>query len=124
MYERPGLAYVYLIYGMYDMLNAVCWPVGEPAAVLIRAVEPLVGVDRTTDGPGKLTRAFGITRAHNGHRLSEAPLFIAEPGIADPPEVETSARIGVDYAGAWAEKPWRFSVVGSRHVSRRPRREP
>lgn len=120
MYGPAGHAYVYLIYGMYDMFNAVTWPEGRPSAVLVRAVEPISGIERTTDGPGKLTRALGIDRTLNGCDLTGDRLFIV-PGEARVAraDIETSPRIGVDYAGEWAARPWRFSVAGSAHVSRR-----
>lgn len=119
MYGPAGHAYVYLIYGMYDMMNVVTWPEGAPSAVLVRAVEPVHGIDRKTDGPGKLTRALGITRALNREDLRGERLFIAEGEPVPDRLVEQSPRIGVDYAGEWAARPWRFSVAGNRHVSRR-----
>ena len=118
LFGPPGLAYVYLIYGMYDMLNAVTWPEGLASAVLIRAVEPIRGIDRTTDGPGKVTRAFGIDRTLNEEPLTGARLFIA-PGEPVPSErIGITPRIGVDYAGDWAQRPWRFIERGNRHVSK------
>ena len=121
MFGPPGFAYVYLIYGMYDMLNVTTWPEGEAAAVLIRAIEPLSGIDRSTDGPGKLTRAMGITREHNTLPFSGPTLFL-HPGepIADT-DINASARIGVDYAGEWAKKPWRFSIRNHPCVSHPPK---
>lgn len=120
MYGPPGFAYVYLIYGMYDMLNVVTWPRGRPAAVLIRALEPIEGIDRTTDGPGKLTRALGVGREHNGIDLTGDMLFIAAADRAvHSSELETGPRIGIDYAGEWAARPWRWTLRGSRHTSHR-----
>lgn len=116
MYGAAGRAYVYLIYGMYDMLNAVTSAVGDPSAVLIRAIEPLEGMTRSTDGPGKLTRALGVTRALNGACL-ETSLLVIVPGGA-PARIETSPRIGVEYAGEWASRPWRFFDPHSRFVSK------
>ncbi len=130
MYGPPGHAYVYFIYGMYDMLNVVCQPRGRPEAVLLRAVEPLQGialmrrhrdVQRLTalaSGPGKLCRAFGITRRHDGADLRGAALWIG-PGVLRPNErIARSPRIGVDYAGADAARLLRFYLLGNPHVSR------
>jgi DNA-3-methyladenine glycosylase len=118
LYGPPGLAYIYLIYGMYDMLNAVTWPEGDPSAVLIRAVEPIEGIDRSTDGPGKLTRAMSIDRSLNRVSLDGPELLIAAGEPVERQEVSTGPRIGVGYAGEWAERPWRFWIAGNQHVSR------
>lgn len=106
MYGAPGRSYVYLIYGMYHMLNVVAAPVGQPQAVLIRAIEPLGGVERTVDGPGKLTRALEIDMSFNGLPLSAAPLSI-HPGRTCPEPIVTP-RVGIDYAGEWRDAPLRF----------------
>lgn len=118
MFGPPGHAYVYLIYGMYELLNVVTSPEGDAQAVLIRAAEPLSGeLKGKTDGPGKLTRALGLTRAFNRHDLTAPPLTL-EAGT--PPErVVTTTRIGVDYAGAWKDAPLRFYDAASPCVSRR-----
>lgn len=130
MYGEPGHAYVYFIYGMYDMLNVVCQPAGCPEAVLLRGVEPLLGLEvmrrrrrvrRDTDlanGPGKICRAFGVTRRHNGVDLLESPLWIARGALRRDEHVDRSPRIGVDYAGPDALRPLRFYVRASAHVSR------
>ncbi len=117
MYGPPGRAYVYLIYGMYNMLNLVTWPEGRPSAVLIRAVEPVSGLEGGTDGPGKLCRALEIDRSLDGAPL-DGPDLLVLPGDP-PPRIEAGPRIGVDYAGEWAERPWRFFEPGSRWLSRR-----
>lgn len=119
LFGPPGYAYVYLIYGMYHLLNAVSWPDGRPAAVLIRGLEPVVGIDRTTDGPGKLTRALGVDLRHNRVDLSSTSLFFTPDRTFEEEDIEASPRIGVDYAGEWAKKPWRFAVRGNPHVSKR-----
>jgi len=118
LYGPPGHAYVYLIYGMYDCFNVVCFGEGKGHAVLVRAGEPLSGIPESsrTDGPGRMTRALGITRAHDGFNLRESALFLAPR--ATRPKMTTTARVGVAYSGTWAEKPWRFLETGSRHVSR------
>lgn len=117
MFGPPGRAYVYLIYGMYELLNVVTGSEGDAQAVLIRAAEPLGNITRTTDGPGKLTRALGLTRAYNTHNLTKPPLTL-EPGTA-PAEIVTTTRVGIDYAGVWKDAPLRFYDAASRHVSKR-----
>lgn len=106
MYGPPGRSYVYLIYGMYHMLNVVCAAEGDPQAVLIRAIEPLSGIEGRVDGPGKLTRALAIDRSHNAMPLTAAPLSIH--GGEACREVLVTPRIGIDYAGEWREAPLRF----------------
>jgi DNA-3-methyladenine glycosylase len=122
LYGPPGHAYVYLIYGMYDCFNVVAEPEHSPAAVLIRALEPTHGVDAGTDGPGKLTRALGITRAHNGVDLcgpgQTTDLWIEDRG-GPVPRLHATPRIGIDYAGEWADKPWRFVDADSRWLSKK-----
>jgi DNA-3-methyladenine glycosylase len=118
MFGPAGHAYVYLIYGMYDMLNVVTGPIGDPQAVLIRAAEPLDGVTGRLDGPGRLARALGITRTLNGSDLTAGPLTFTNGSPAR--DVATSARIGVASAGPpWADAPLRFFDAASAHVSRR-----
>jgi DNA-3-methyladenine glycosylase len=119
MFGPPGRAYVYLIYGMYDCLNVVT---GKGTAVLIRALEPVAGIAEgvRTDGPGRLTRAMAIDRSLNAASLFAPPLWIAEG--ARTGRVARGPRIGVDYAGAWAHKPYRFWLPDSRWVSRPPKR--
>jgi DNA-3-methyladenine glycosylase len=120
LFGPPAHAYVYLIYGMYDCFNAVCEPEHSPAAVLVRAVEPGPGIDERTDGPGKLCRALHITRTHNGLALTKRPLTIEDRGGANP-KIAQTPRIGVDYAGEWAKKPWRFVDRESHALSRKLR---
>jgi DNA-3-methyladenine glycosylase len=122
MFGPPGHIYVYLIYGMYHCLNFVTGPEGYPAAVLIRALEPLEGVDSSTQGPGRLCRAMGIDLGNNLEDATRGPLFVAPRGLREDERIVTSPRIGVDYAGDWTTKPYRFSVDGNRWVSRRPAR--
>lgn len=107
MFGPPGLAYVYLIYGMYHCLNVVTEKEGFPAAVLIRAIET---DGRLINGPGKLCRDFAIDRRHNWHDLTSGQiLWIEDRGERWPDSsIITGPRVGVDYAGAWAKKPWRF----------------
>jgi DNA-3-methyladenine glycosylase len=127
MFGPPGRAYVYLSYGIHSLLNFVCEPEGEAAAVLLRALEPTTELDlmrgrrpkARTDldlcsGPGKLTEAIGVTLAQNGARLDQDP-FVLLPPEGKPPKVVTSPRIGITKA---VEKPWRYSAAGNRFVSR------
>jgi DNA-3-methyladenine glycosylase len=117
MFGPPGHAYVYFIYGFWNCLNVVTAAEGVPHAVLIRAVEPVKGIDDSTHGPGLLCRAMHIDRGLNAVSLREAPLWIERPGTYRRPRVSRSARIGVDYAGDWALKPWRFFDRDSPFVS-------
>lgn len=117
MFGPPGRAYIYLIYGIYELFNVVTGSEGDAQAVLVRAAEPLEGVTGKTDGPGKLTRALGLGRAYNRHDLMEPPLML-EAGTP-PAQVVTTTRIGVDYAGVWKDAPLRFYDADSRWVSRR-----
>ena len=126
IFGPPGHAYVYLIYGMYDMFNVVAERQGVPHAVLLRAVElldePSAAAPHTTseslaNGPGKLTRALGLKRAlHNGLPLDRPPLTIHD-GEA-PVDIEVTPRVGVAYAGTWADAPLRYYDAGSSAVSR------
>jgi DNA-3-methyladenine glycosylase len=129
MFGPAGRAYVYFIYGFYYCLNIVTEAVDHPSAVLIRAVEPVEGVElmkkrrRTEEvrnlasGPGKLCQAFAIDKALNGAEVCGNVLYVedrAEPA----PKISATPRIGVDYAGKWKDKPWRFLIRGNEFVSR------
>jgi DNA-3-methyladenine glycosylase len=109
MFGPPGALYIYFVYGVHWMLNVVTGPVGYPAAVLIRAVE-------CVDGPGKLTKAMGMTGALNGKPASERTgVWFSEGSKPRRNSIVRSARIGVDYAGSvWSAKPYRFSLKGER----------
>ncbi|HEY6643120.1 DNA-3-methyladenine glycosylase [Povalibacter sp.] len=119
MFGPPGHAYVYLIYGFWNCLNVVTAAHGVPHAVLIRGLEPISGISDTTHGPGLLCRALGIDRTLNGTDLTGGTLWIERPLAKDyrAPKIVRSTRIGVDYAGAWAQKPWRFFDAQSPYVS-------
>jgi len=133
MYLEGGHAYIYLNYGIHHLLNVVAGPRDVPMAVLIRAVEPLEGVElmarrrgielddkslyKLCNGPGKLTKAMGISVRLNGEDLTGDRLYIIDPGEI-PDKIVSTRRIGVDYAGEYALKPWRFYIAGSRYVSR------
>lgn len=130
LHGPPGIAYVYLIYGMHWCLNAVTGPEGVGSAVLIRAVEPLEGIALMrrrrpaarrdadlTNGPGKLCAALGIDGGLDGHRLQRPPLVLRDgPPVADE-DVEVTPRIGITQAAEW---PLRYLVRGSPWVSRTP----
>lgn len=131
MWGPPGHAYVYLIYGVHHCLNVVTREAGVAEAVLIRAIEPLVGIDgmrrrrdlpaapawRLCRGPGSLCRAFGIDRSHDAGDLVRGPVRILDAPPVSPGAVRRAPRIGVAYAGPDAARPWRFLVAGSRAVS-------
>jgi DNA-3-methyladenine glycosylase len=127
LYGPPGRAYVYRSYGIHALLNAVCEPEGVGAAVLIRALEPIDGLelmrlrrrlDRLEDlcsGPGKLTQALGVELHHNdSDLLGSGPITLEPPAVAVPALLE-GPRIGITKA---VELPWRFCAAGSRSVSR------
>jgi DNA-3-methyladenine glycosylase len=122
LFGPPGHAYVFLIYGMYDCFNVVCLGEGKGHAVLVRAVEPVSGVpaDAGTSGPGRLSRALGITRADDAMDLVAGSPRIFLASRERRPRIEATPRVGVAYAGEWADRPWRFFDAASRHVSRPP----
>ena len=122
IFGPPGHAYVYLIYGMHYCLNIVAEPKGVAGCVLIRAVEPvpaMAGIALASNGPGKLTRALGITLKHYGADLTRGPITLHEPPDQEPFEIGISPRIGISQA---AELPLRFYIRGNQFVSREPRR--
>lgn len=106
MFGKAGTIYVYFTYGMHWMLNIVCGKETYPAAVLIRGAG---GVD----GPARLTKTLGIDRRLNTRRLSKnVGLWIEDRGtLVAQADIETTPRVGVAYAGAWAKKPWRFVLT-------------
>lgn len=131
MFGPPGRAYVYLLYGLSWAFNIVVAKEGEPHAVLVRALEPTIGLSLMsarrrqppesrllTNGPGKLCQALGITRDDYGRDLAGDELFLLEGPRGT---VARSPRINVDYAGEWAARPWRFFERGNRFVSVAPR---
>jgi DNA-3-methyladenine glycosylase len=127
MFGPPGFLYVYFTYGNHHMLNVVCEMDGFPAAVLLRAVEPRIGVEsmahrrHTTDpfniasGPGKLARALGVTLNENGCDLTENSIYISGPAISQS-QIFTSPRIGIGNRGH--KKLWRFVLNGNPHISK------
>jgi DNA-3-methyladenine glycosylase len=130
MWGPPGHAYVFFVYGMHWHFNLVTGAEGQPHAVLIRAVEPIVGAQlmaarrgmeatraELTNGPGKLCVALAIDKRQYGLDLCRGPLFLADAPRA---RAVRARRVGIDYAGIWAEKPWRFLEPGNPYVSRPP----
>jgi DNA-3-methyladenine glycosylase len=128
IFGPPGHAYVYLSYGMHDCLNLVAEPDGKAGCVLIRALEPTIGLDvmrarrplarkdrDLTSGPGKLTQALAITRADNGVDVTRGDLIVCAPRVSAPFEIEVSKRIGITKC---ADLPLRFTIKGNRFVSR------
>lgn len=135
MFGPPGRAYVYLVYGLHHCLNVVCGTDGEAAAVLIRAVEPVAGIERMRHsrarpgddemrlaaGPARTCQALDIDRQLDGaDLLRDERLWLAQaPPGASPFTIISGPRVGVAYAGPeWAARPWRFGIAGSRALSR------
>jgi DNA-3-methyladenine glycosylase len=136
MYGPGGHLYVYFSYGVHWCSNVVCGPVGSAQAVLLRALEPVAGLDlmrqarwrdqrRQDDrelcrGPGRLCQALGIDGGFNGVDLTVdgAPVWLADDGVAPPASPRTTGRVGLSVA---ADRPWRFVVDGHRSVGRHPR---
>jgi DNA-3-methyladenine glycosylase len=135
LFGIPGRAYVYRSYGIHALLNAVCEPEGVGAAVLVRALQPLEGIEQMRarreanggrlggrsvsdtelcSGPGKLTQALGISLSENGGDLRRGPVKICAPGERWEQPIVIGTRIGITKA---VELPWRFCVAGNRHVS-------
>lgn len=125
MYGPAGHSYVYFIYGLFHCVNVITQRVGVPHGVLIRALEPVAHLEGKTSGPGLLCRAMGIDRSHNGLNLRGEQLYVVHPGrkYFRAPQVRSTPRIGIDYAGAWANKPWRFFDATSSYVSKAPGRK-
>ncbi len=127
MFGPAGFTYVYLIYGMYYCLNIVTEEEGYPAAILIRGLEILgnnhpVGTPTRIDGPGRVCRYLEVDRTHNGlNATNREMLWIEDQGLPlSRKQVQALPRIGVDYAGEWAKKPWRFCLPAP--PSPKPRR--
>ena len=118
MFGRGGHAYVYLIYGMYQMLNIVTGKAGDAQAVLIRAGEAMDDWAADLSGPGKLARAMEIGRAQNGVDMTGDELFVLEDPAADRPRITKSKRVGIDYAGEWKDELLRFYDADSKAVSK------
>jgi DNA-3-methyladenine glycosylase len=118
MFGPPGHAYVYFVYGFWNCLNVVTARTGVPHAVLLRALEPVSGMSARSFGPGLLCRALNIDRRLNGVDLRGDTLWLERaPRGAPAPRIARATRIGVDYAGDWARRPWRFFDADSPYVS-------
>jgi len=118
MFGPPGHAYVYLIYGMHHCLNVVTEPEGKGAAVLLRALEPVQGIEERTQGPGLLCKAMRIDRRRNAEDLLGDRLYLVAPTQLARITILRRPRIGVDYAGHWARRLLRFYIKGNAWVSR------
>jgi len=118
MFGQPGFAYVYLIYGMYHCFNVVTESAGVGAAVLIRALEPILNITDRASGPGLLCKAMKIDRQLNAHDLLSDNLFITDHDAKSPHYIVEAPRIGVHYAKEWAVKPLRFYIQGNPFVSK------
>ena len=117
MFGPPGHAYVYLIYGIHHCMNVVSGPEGSGAAVLLRALEPVGDLGRSS-GPGLLCKALDIDKRHDGHDLVSDSLFLEDVSDAKL-KIVRRPRIGVDYAGEWAQKELRFYIADNTYVSKR-----
>jgi DNA-3-methyladenine glycosylase len=131
MYGPAAHSYIFFVYGMYNQFNVVTGSVDRPHAILIRAVEPVEGIEimRTrrgamkdrnlTSGPGKLCIALAIDRSLNGEDLHGNRIWLEDHRSFSADEIAIGKRIGIDYAGEDAEKPWRFWVKDNPFVSRK-----
>ncbi|MBN1326130.1 DNA-3-methyladenine glycosylase [Candidatus Falkowbacteria bacterium] len=122
MFDKEGVAYIYLIYGMYHCLNIVTEKKDFPAAILIRALEPIKNIKTKTNGPGKLCRAFKISKNLNGENLiSSKKLYLAQKSKEKikNSQIVKAKRIGVDYAGHYKHKLWRYYIKNNSFVSKK-----
>lgn len=130
LYQKGGVAYVYLCYGIHHLFNVVTAGKDNPHAVLIRAIAPVDGISimkarrgvkddkKLASGPGTLTQALGITTEHDRCLLTKAPIWIEDRGIEIyPTEIIASPRVGIDYAQEHKELPWRFRLVTTRKMT-------
>jgi DNA-3-methyladenine glycosylase len=133
MFKQKGHAYVYLIYGLYYCFNVTTGSIpGKPEAVLIRALEPIEGIDlitkrrpikqtkpiNLTNGPSKLCMAMNISKTQNKTDVTTPPLYIKDAPPIDQKDLVATTRIGVDYAQEWKNKPWRFYIKDNKYVSK------
>jgi DNA-3-methyladenine glycosylase len=130
-YAEGGHVYVFFVYGMYYQLNLVTGPADQAHVVLIRALEPVEGIEimrerrgtmpdkNLTSGPGKLTIALDIDRSLNGEHLSGERIWVEEYRDFKPAEISSGPRIGIDYAEEFVDMPWRFWITGNQYVSRK-----
>lgn len=129
MYQPAGTIYIYHMH-THTMLNIVAKEAGNPQGILIRAVEPFSGIDlmeerrnmggiNLTNGPGKLTKAMGITKEDYGTSIGDAPLYLSTEQRRTPKQIIATPRIGIPNKGEWTDKPLRFIVTGNPYVSRK-----
>ena len=118
LFGPPGHAYVYLVYGLHYCLNVVTGREGEGSAVLLRALEPVRNLPQRASGPGLLCRAMQIDLRLNGHDLESDDLFLALPPGGQEGEIVCRPRIGVAYAGVWADQPLRFYLKANPWISK------
>ncbi|HYK76451.1 MAG TPA: DNA-3-methyladenine glycosylase [Daejeonella sp.] len=132
MYQAGGVAYMYICYGIHDMLNVVTGMHGVSHAILIRAVEPVEGLGtmrerrkiyhqdhRLCQGPGSLAKALGLSKAHNGYDLQSDLVWLEDREHAiEEKQIIASARVGMNFEGPYKTIPWRFYVKGNPNVSR------
>lgn len=134
MYQNGGVAYVYLCYGIHHLFNIVTNVEGYADAVLVRAIEPVCGIEamqhrrgakvkqrKLTAGPGTLSQALGIQNGMSGTELDGNLLWVASAAGVEAPQMQIDRRIGVDYAGEDALLPWRFMIAGNPYISVKPK---
>lgn len=119
LFGAPGTAYVFFVYGMHECFNVVCKAQGAGHAVLVRAADILHGTKERADGPARFTRAMKLGRQHDGASLVGDGVHLL--ARTERVRVATSARVGVAYAGKWADEPWRFFDAASACVSKPPK---
>ena len=133
MYEAGGVVYMYICYGIHDRLNIVTGTKGSSHAILIRALEPVAGIDtmkmrrgssvdriRLCKGPGALGKALGVSKLHNGVSLQGDEVWIEDQGLSiSDDDVVSTARVGMNFDGVYKEIPWRYYIKGNKYVSRR-----
>jgi DNA-3-methyladenine glycosylase len=131
MYAAGGVIYMYICYGIHDMLNIVTGTVNTSHAILIRAIEPTEGLDimrerrkihnndiRLCQGPGALSQALGLNKQYNGKSLQENEIWIEEGDPVPEESIVASPRVGMNFEGPYKLIPWRFYIRGNRYVSR------
>ncbi len=132
MYGPGGIVYMYICYGIHDMLNIVSGTEGMSHAILIRAIEPVAGLEamrerrnifnndtKLCQGPGSLAKAMGLSKVHNGLDLQKDVIWIEDKGLDYPKEeIIASARVGMNFEGPYKTIPWRFYIKGNPNVSR------
>lgn len=118
MFDEPGHVYVYLIYGMHHCMNVVGGPVGSGSGVLLRGLEPIEGIELPSQGPGRLCKALGVDRSDYGQDLCADTIFLLDTPLRQDEVIASSERIGVHYAGDWAQVPLRFYIKNNAFVSK------